>query len=183
MTLARERAVATMFLLGGDEDLREGVVAAQEMGVLVVVVGVPTAGQGNQARTLTREADEHVVLDAASLAPYFFRNDTPFPAPVPALRTSGTKSQSDIARDIGEHFARDWAARATRDEIRLLVGQAPVIPRPLDLQLISAAEMTLGLLRERQDLKKDLRSAFWRALQILEDREHPGVGTPPSSTA
>src|SRR5439155_13863806 len=37
MTLARERAVATAYLLGGDEDLREGVVAAQDMGMRVVV--------------------------------------------------------------------------------------------------------------------------------------------------
>jgi uncharacterized LabA/DUF88 family protein len=49
MTLARERAVATAFLLGGDEDLREGIVAAQEMGVAVNVMGIPTthADQSN----------------------------------------------------------------------------------------------------------------------------------------
>lgn len=47
MTLARERAIATAYLLGGDEDLREGVVAAQEMGVRVVVLGIPTTGHGN----------------------------------------------------------------------------------------------------------------------------------------
>ncbi len=73
MTLARERAVATVFLLGGDEDLREGVLAAQEMGVLVVVVGIPTVEHGNQAKSLIREADEHVVLETAFLAPFFSR--------------------------------------------------------------------------------------------------------------
>ena len=40
MTLARERAIATAFLLAGDEDLREGVVAAGDMGVRVVVLGI-----------------------------------------------------------------------------------------------------------------------------------------------
>jgi hypothetical protein len=33
MTLARERAVSCAYLLSGDEDLREGVVAAQDMGL------------------------------------------------------------------------------------------------------------------------------------------------------
>src|SRR5262249_1185415 len=39
MTLARERAISRAYLISGDEDLREGVVAAQDLGVQVVVVG------------------------------------------------------------------------------------------------------------------------------------------------
>jgi uncharacterized LabA/DUF88 family protein len=42
MTLARERAIARAYLLSGDEDLREGVVAAQDMGVQAILIGVPT---------------------------------------------------------------------------------------------------------------------------------------------
>ena len=38
MTLARERAICEGFLLSGDEDLREGVKAAQDMGVRVTLV-------------------------------------------------------------------------------------------------------------------------------------------------
>lgn len=46
MTLARERAVSEAFLLSGDEDLREGVVAAQDQGVRVTVIGItPRPGQ------------------------------------------------------------------------------------------------------------------------------------------
>lgn len=40
MTLARERAIATAYLFGGDDDHREGVAAAQDMGVRVVLVGI-----------------------------------------------------------------------------------------------------------------------------------------------
>ncbi len=69
MTLARERAVATAILLAGDEDLREGVVAAQDMGVRVVLIGIEPAGRPNQAGTLAREADERVMLEKAYLAP------------------------------------------------------------------------------------------------------------------
>ena len=42
MTLARERAVSAAYLLSGDEDLREGVRAAQEIGVRVTLVGIRT---------------------------------------------------------------------------------------------------------------------------------------------
>ncbi|MGH8909071.1 MAG: NYN domain-containing protein, partial [Egibacteraceae bacterium] len=76
MTLARERAIATAYLLGGDEDLREGVAAAQDMGVRVVVLGIDTKETGeraNQADTLVREADERHVFQRDQLAPFFFR--------------------------------------------------------------------------------------------------------------
>jgi NYN domain len=49
MTLARERAVARAYLLSGDEDLREGVIAAQDMGVQVILIGIPTSQRANQS--------------------------------------------------------------------------------------------------------------------------------------
>ena len=57
MTLARERAITTAYLIAGDDDIREGVAAAQDMGVRVVLVGVP-GDEANQAVTLVHEADE-----------------------------------------------------------------------------------------------------------------------------
>src|SRR5207248_4510515 len=68
ITLARERAMSTAYLISGDEDIREGVAAAQQMGVRVVLVGVATrSGWPQQADTLVREADEHVILDRATI--------------------------------------------------------------------------------------------------------------------
>ncbi len=59
MTLARERAIAEAFLLSGDEDLREGVTAAQDQGVRVTVVGIqPVSQHHNQSRELIQEADQ-----------------------------------------------------------------------------------------------------------------------------
>ncbi|HSK78630.1 MAG TPA: NYN domain-containing protein [Thermoanaerobaculia bacterium] len=170
MTLARTRAVATVFLLGGDEDLREGVLAAQEMGVLVVVVGIPAAGPGNQARSLIREADKHVVLETAFLARFFSKqepalgasqtNGQAVPPPV-----SGPHSEGEKARLIGRDVATYWARLATESEVQKLLTQAPVIPRELDVQLVVEAEQSLGSLRARRDLKKDLRAGFWSALK------------------
>jgi uncharacterized LabA/DUF88 family protein len=72
MTLARERAIAAAYLVSGDEDIREGVAAAQDMGVRVALVGVPVGGgqKHNQAPTLVREADEHIIL-SVDLLPEF----------------------------------------------------------------------------------------------------------------
>jgi hypothetical protein len=52
MTLARERAIAAAYLVSGDEDLREGVLAAQDMGVQVFLVGFPSSPDCGQAQTL-----------------------------------------------------------------------------------------------------------------------------------
>jgi uncharacterized LabA/DUF88 family protein len=53
MTLARERAVSDALLVSGDEDLREGVRSAQDMGVRVTLVGIDPSGKDfNQSRDL-----------------------------------------------------------------------------------------------------------------------------------
>jgi NYN domain len=169
MTLARERAVATIFLLGGDEDLREGVLAAQEMGVLVVVVGIPAAGPGNQARSLIREADKHLVLETAFLAPFFSKGEAHFRASQPNGQAPSQidKSRSDArrARLVGRDVAADWARLATETEAKKLLSQAPVIPRELDVQLLMEAERILGSLKNKRALRKDLRTGFWSALR------------------
>ena len=68
MTLARERAICRAYLLGGDEDLREGVTSAQDMGVQVSVMGIPPVRGRNQSDTLLREADQVMVLEKDVLA-------------------------------------------------------------------------------------------------------------------
>ncbi|MCY3948777.1 MAG: NYN domain-containing protein [Acidimicrobiaceae bacterium] len=63
MTLARERAISDAYLIAGDEDLREGVRTAQDMGVRVTLIGIePRKGTRNQPRELASEADEVVKL-------------------------------------------------------------------------------------------------------------------------
>ena len=69
VTLARERAISDAFLLSGDEDLREGVRAAQELGVRVTLIGILTpSGSRNQSRELAREADEVLMLTKENLS-------------------------------------------------------------------------------------------------------------------
>ena len=73
--LSQNRAIGTAYLLGGDEDLREGMVEAQEMGVRVVLVGIEGFGKQNLAGTLMREADDVIELGAGDLVKFFRRQD------------------------------------------------------------------------------------------------------------
>lgn len=169
MTLARERAMVTAYLLAGDEDLREGVLAAQDMGVRVVVLGIaPT--DDNQAGTLIRESDEHVILERGFLAPHFSKVETPVP-PVVALPSHGDPSQ------VGADFATSWASKATSTEVFNLLGQSPRIPPELDIQLIVYAEQSFGSLRGRDDVRWPVRAGFWKALREAA----ANIAKPPSN--
>jgi hypothetical protein len=158
MVLARQRAISTAYLVGGDEDLREGVVAAQDEGVRVLMIGVPT-GVGNQALTLLREADGAIVRDAAFWGAYF----TPVAT---ATKESGPSLQiHESAPGYGASFARDWVAKATPENLQDLLGSRPVIPRMLDLQLMRHVEASTGSLREHDDVKRLVRASFWQAVE------------------
>jgi uncharacterized LabA/DUF88 family protein len=172
MTLARERAITRAYLLSGDEDLREGVVAAQDMGVQVVLLGVPTSQRANQSAPLIREADEHVVLPKDFWDSFFARKEASAEEPgiAPETKPEATKPEEAApgpaeAQTAGRAFAVQWMNGVEATEVSDLLRQFPRIPRELDLTLLLDAEKTLGSLRERQDLKREVRGAFWAALQ------------------
>lgn len=69
--LARNRAVADVVLLGGDEDLRRGLDDAQDHGLKVHLWGVEAlTPQCNQSRSLIAEADRRWVMTAEWLSRY-----------------------------------------------------------------------------------------------------------------
>lgn len=156
MTLARERAITCAYLISGDEDLREGVVAAQDMGVQVVLIGIP-ANRSNQSAALIREADEHLVLPKDFWDPYFSSPDA---------SNSGTVTPTiSAAQTAGRAFAKSWAEASEVEKIDELLADEPRIPRDLDPKLLEEAEKTVGSLVDRQDLKKELRAAFWTEMK------------------
>ena len=61
--LARNQAMADAILVSGDEDVRVGVVLAQQFGVRVHLVGIHPA-RANQSRSLSQEADTAIEWDA-----------------------------------------------------------------------------------------------------------------------
>jgi uncharacterized LabA/DUF88 family protein len=158
MTLARERAIARAYLLSGDEDLREGVIAAQDMGVQVVLLGIPTSQRANQSAPLIRESDEHLVLDEDFWQPFF--STAPGPAPVASEDVGLAEAQA-----AGRAFATSWLSAAADSDRDALLGEAPRIPREIDAQLLATAEADVGALGGRQDLRREMRAGFWSAIR------------------
>jgi|CZKG01.1.fsa_nt_gi hypothetical protein len=165
MTLARERAVSRAYLLSGDEDLREGVIAAQDMGVQVILIGIPTSRRSNQSAALVREADELVVLPREHWSPYFAPTPAGASPMSPARSTAAASPKAtatpEAARAAGRAFAKDWLSQVSRHELAGLISDEPKIPGQLDISLVLDAETTLGSLRDKQSLKHELRAGFW----------------------
>lgn len=156
-TLARERAVANMYLLGGDEDLLEGMLAAQDMGVQVTVLGVEAVGVRNQSGMLLREADDHIVLNQDFWKKYISQ------APAPAgLESMDSAPDGETA---GEQFALSWAAKSTQEDLMELAHMAPRIPKELDVQLLVTTQRLLGENMLDRDTKYASRAGFWRAIK------------------
>lgn len=158
MTLARERAIGRAYLISGDEDLREGVVAAQDLGVQVVVVGVKRAGSKgtSQSADLIREADEHLTVDSDFLQDYFS-----LPA---AVREDERAIGGDEVSAVGAKLGREWAEKATTSEIQVVLGQ-PRIPREVDSQLLRDAGKQLSVARIPGEFVTELRAAFRASLE------------------
>jgi uncharacterized LabA/DUF88 family protein len=163
-TLARERAIVTAFLLAGDEDLREGVAMAQELGVHVSLWGA--GGVANQSRTLAAEVDRCERLD-----PYLTDLFAPAPGsrlalarqPAPMPGTPGPEPAAVQA--TAAEFARTWTARATFEEVGELLAGRPRVPASLDAELLRTVQARHGDLRDRDDLRHAARAAFWKAVE------------------
>ncbi|HVE67395.1 MAG TPA: NYN domain-containing protein [Solirubrobacteraceae bacterium] len=156
MKLARERVISRAYLIAGDEDLRQGVVEAKEVGVQVVLLGMPIEEGQNQSVRLVRDSDEYAVLPSDVWEGHFRRRDPDEPSDDEAVA---------LARRLGDGFARRWAGSAPADDVGATLDAFPKLPQPLDLDLIVFAETELGSLRGRPDLKQEVRGAFWSALR------------------
>ena len=184
--LARERGMATAYLLAGDEDLREGVAEAQSLGVRVVILGIPVMGK-NQAETLIRESDENMIFPKPFWDPFFKSGPMPPPKTVghpPSTKPSAATAARPAsaahaasttpkphglkeATEFGSAFAKSWSTGATHDEINRLLAKKPQIPNALDSQLLISAEAKLGPLKSDKTKRNALRAGFWRILSAI----------------
>lgn len=157
-TLARDGGLDTAFLISGDEDLREACLAAQQMGVRVVLVGIPPGSQAfNQSESLVREADEHHVLPeefwthpltvvAGETAPVFQGSG-------PALEDEHPLLPMVVA------FVGTVRKQLGPERAAALVDQRPALPKYVDQQLLHDASSRQPL---DEGLKRRLRTSFWR---------------------
>ena len=157
MTLARERAISDAFLLSGDEDLREGVKAAQQVGVRVTLIGIQAPdGTRNQSRDLVNEADEIVILGKEDLSRFISPR-------VQTYETSVVNNHQTAGAELAAtDYAQEWLDKATGQEVASLRSIYPRIPVSLDADLFLAVENKIGeSLRGRDSLRKAIRKEFW----------------------
>jgi hypothetical protein len=161
ITLAHQRGIASGVVLGGDEDLREGVREAQEWGVRMIIAGIPHA-KSRISSTLADEADDVVMLESAFLSAHFQLR--------PEL--SPTETPQD-PYEVGQRFGKEWVVRAEPDEKALLVQGFPPIPRELDAELLAQGRRFVAKLLTRDRLRV-LRNGFRDFVSTAFDKP-PGV--------
>ncbi len=158
ITLAQHGAVSDVVLISGDEDLHEGVRSVQDYGVRVTLVGIEAVSGHNQSEELVYEADRLWTFGKAELAAAFTRR-TPN---TPELSPEEVAVIAHAARAAAVAFATSWKAEAGETELQELMADRPRIPRPIDVELITAVEQDIGrTLHDQKDLKKELRAAWW----------------------
>lgn len=156
MKLARERAIARAYLVAGDEDLREGVVEVKELGVQVVLLGMPIEEGHNQSARLVRGCDEYEVLPEKVWRAHFGRRDPDEVADEESVAA---------ARRVGAEFASLWVRMTPAAEVRGVLAGFPNLPSVVDVELLAFAEEQLGSLRQRPDIRQEARGNFWFALR------------------
>lgn len=159
--LATQRAISTAYLVGGDEDLREGVSEAQERGVRVVLVGVEPLDEQNLSPTLAMEADDVLLLDRAFVEPHF-----KIRAPEVVEEIEPDDPHDPEAQ--GRAFALAWSERASETEIAAAVEAiARSVPPDLDRQLLAFGVRALKVGRLEDEPKRALRRGFKEGLRDL----------------
>lgn len=100
--LARNHAISDAVLLSGDEDVRVGVVLAQEFGVRVHLLGIQPA-RANQSRALRQEADTTAEWDEATIRS--FLSYSPPAASSPAATAAAAAAAADLDAQITQLVA------------------------------------------------------------------------------
>ncbi len=182
MTLAQERAISTAFLVTGDEDIRPAVKAVQRLGVRVSLIGIEgrTPYEFTQGVKLVSEADENVMLDKATLQP-FFSLRVPLPIEVdPNVIVTGAGIGA-TTKEIGRSFGRIWSQNLTPTEERVLRSHRVRIPSTVDALLMTSCRQIVGPTSK----PKDLRQGFWKGMDDIHPPQPapaPIAITPPATT-
>jgi len=173
IVLSRNGAVGTVYLLSGDEDVREGVAEAQEQGVRVVLLGVePLPGRRNQAPTLVQEADDVLVLSRTDCERFLKRRSGTPDALTPPITVESTKTLS--AEDYGIAYGRSLRERLAPDKIASILSEQPSIPKHIDGFFLKKAGNDLGNGWIEVDAdKKKLREGFWKGFGQTGETEDP----------
>lgn len=160
ITLADQRAMATAHLVTGDEDIREGLRAVQDVGIRALLFGVlppyMASASANQSDTLVQEADRHIWLDRDLLVPCF-----ELPAPISSSATSAPA-------DLGYTCAKALAESIPLPSLHWILRRAYRVPGDIDMKLRDEA---LRVLKLADDVTmRSVRNGFWQGLKDYEQQ-------------
>ena len=153
ITLARNRAMDSCMLLTGDEDIRVGVLLAQEYGVRVHLLGIKPA-KSNQSNLLRQEADVIHVWESSDLRIFLSKSSSP---------ESGELNQErDLLRAVAQEVV-DSVSGERASELKIKDGW---LPPDIDGHLLSKARKVTGNELDR-DEKRRIRKYF---RELLKER-------------
>ena len=163
IVLARNRAVSTIYLMSGDEDVREGVVEAQEFGVAVILLGIePLPGQFNQAATLVREADDIIPLSRSDCTRFISRSDDETGRP--HLTRSVNVDEDASPAEFGKAYGRATRSALDPEAVSRILAGRPRIPRSVDVGLVKNAASRFGDPLVEGD-RHEVRAGFWKGIE------------------
>lgn len=196
LALARNKAVSSLLVVTGDEDLKLAIEAAQEQGVRVHLLGiVPPPGAHNQSERLRRECDSQREWTKADVAE--FMSLVPPGDGAAADRTASLSAAADAAPNGAANGARTPAlksddealadaiehaiASATDEDLRTVLqfstDETVSIPNPLDRRLLGRYGGHLDR-TVTEDEKRVMRRRFHERVAALLGSVRPGSSQP-----
>lgn len=157
--LARRKAIADAVLVTGDEDIRVGVVLAQQEGVRVHLIGIGDA-VGNQSRMLRQEADTVSEWTENTL-----RQFLSFHPPIRPTEPEPSQSLDSLLVAL---------IREIDDATRQGIADAPLrspIPHEIDHKLLRLGRTFYGTRSLSEDQRRGLREEFMRRLRSRTDAD------------
>ena len=174
ITLARNRAMAECVLLSGDEDMRVGVLQAQEHGVRVHLLGI-RGTSNSQSDLLVQEADERWQWREDDLRP--FLTCTPRPQPEVAEATAPL-TPDEVNRELSQvaHGEAEDIPEAEREGLIRRIRQTGMRPQAIDGRLLAKSRTAMGVDALNDAQKEYVRTAFLNALAELEEAAGAAAG-------
>lgn len=178
--LARQRAISDAIIVSGDEDIRPGVVIAQNYGVRVHLLGIGRA-RASQARSLRQECDTTSAWDEQTIAKFLsLRAPAPAIVPVPvvvgadtdqvgATEKAPTSITQDQERAILENAVRSYAETLQIADIASIDAYWKAgsrgFPSDFDRKALGLVGRALGRLADDAE-KKMMRSVLRACVQM-----------------
>lgn len=156
--LARNHAMADAVLVSGDEDVRVGIMLAQQFGVRVHLVGIHPA-RSNQSRSLMQEADTVVEWDEACI-----RSFLSYTPPNSALAAATAAEKTGLDAQVTQVIAELSSSAITALKVQFASGTMQV-PKEYDALLLRIGRVHYGQPNLSGAERSSLRSTFIRLIQ------------------